>query len=61
MLFYVKFINKIEQLKSTKRKTREEKDEEKNEEKEKEKKLALNRSSVMNLHQDFDPFDTLYP
>ena len=29
MQFYVKFINKAEQLKSTKRKTREEKDEEK--------------------------------
>ena len=50
MLICVKFINKAEQLKSTKRKTREEKEEE--------KKLALNRSSVMNLHQDFDPFDT---
>ena len=58
MLFCVKFINKAEQLISTKRKTREEKEEEKKSE---EKKLALNRSSVMNLHQDFDPFDTLYP
>ena len=29
MLFYVKFINKAEQLKSTKRKTREEKEKEK--------------------------------
>ena len=53
MLFCVKFINKAEQLISTKRKTREEKEEE--------KKLALNRSSVMNLHQDFDPFDISYP